>query len=163
MPSETDLVRAFFDEARAVAIGDKPDFGTSPRDLLAIASNPSARAEFQRALAQGNDPSLRNIVEQYLLDLADSRDDTALAADREVELVDRAGMSVAAGLTATGIGTTAAALFTGAAAAILIGPLGVLVGGLVGLVATAAGRHTLKKRSDESKSMARKLRRLIGR
>ncbi|WP_353204581.1 hypothetical protein [Sphingomonas sp.] len=153
----------FMERARAVALGNERYSTISPKDLLRIATNPAMRAEFQREFTGSNDPDFRLQIEQFVLDLADSLDADSQSADRKVDLLDRAGMTIAASVTATGIGATAAAFFTGATAGSLLGPIGTLTGGLIGLVAAAAGRHTLKTRSDESKFAARKLRRLIGR
>ena len=162
MDRTSGLVVSFFEEARAVGMGEKRHLEIASGDLVKIADQPAGRAEFQRALKSANDPETKDQVVQFVLDLADSFDESAAAADRKVELVDRAGLTVAASITATGIGTTVTMIANGAAVGALLGPVGLLAGGLIGLVAVASGRHTLKRRSDGSKSAARKLRRLTG-
>jgi hypothetical protein len=151
------------DQARALSLGESYHLAVSERDILTIAGNPAMKAEFRRLLDNANDRELHDQIKQFVLDMADRLDDDAQGADRRVDLLDRAGLTIAASITATGIGGIAAGLFAVAATGISLGPFAALLGGLVGLVVTATGRHTLKTRSDESKSSARKLRRLVGR
>ncbi len=89
-------------------------------------------------------------------------DQSANDAERKVELLDRAGVAVAASVTVAGIGTTVAAVASGAAAGSLLGPVGLLVGRLVGLVGAAWGRDRLKRNANVSKTWSAKFRRLAG-
>lgn len=162
--NDTNFVVAFFEEARNVSLGNKKYMEAGSRDLLAIAMSPATQAEFRRQLLLLNDPELHDQIVQFVLALAEAEDDNESDANRRVDLLDRAGLGVAASVTAAGIGATTASLLSVKAivAGSLLGPVGLLVGGLVGLCASAIGRHHLKRRADGSKSAARKLRRLVG-
>lgn len=102
------------------------------------------------------------MLHDFVRDMAELMVDAAGDAERKVELIDRAGLGVAASITAAGVGTTVAAVATGAAAGALVGPLGLLAGGLTGLILAAWGRDRLKRNASQSKSWARKFGRLIG-
>ncbi len=159
MDADLFLLDRFFAEAREILDGERAEFTLSPDSLVQIAAQPALRSEFSRRLKAINNDELRQLILDFLRDMAGVMDDAASDAERKVDLLDRAGMGVAASVTAAGIGTTVAA---SAAAGSLVGPLGLLVGGLLGLIATAWGRDRLKRSANRSKSWAGKFRRLIG-
>ena len=159
MDADLFLLDRFFAEAREILDGARAEFELSPESLIKIAAQPALRSEFSRRLKAINNDELRQLILDFLRDMVEVMDDAASEAERKVDLLDRAGMGVAASVTAAGIGTTVAA---SAAAGSLVGPLGLLVGGLLGLIATAWGRDRLKRSANRSKSWAGKFRRLIG-
>jgi hypothetical protein len=130
--------------------------------LLRSRGSPGLRSEFDRRLTALNDPELKRLIVDFVRDMADVMDQSVNDAERKVELLDRAGVGVAASVTVAGIGTTVAAVASGAATGSLLGPVGLLVGGLVGLVASAWGRDRLKRSANVSKSWSAKFRRLAG-
>lgn len=156
MDRDTALVVAFYEQVTDVAEARRRDFGVGRDDLIRIASNPAMRAEFQRLLAIA-DPQLQRRIITYLRDMAEQLDEIGQEADRHVELLDRAGLSVAGSITATGLGGTIVAYMS---ALSIVGPIAALGGGLVGVIASAFGRHALKKHSDANKLRAARLRRL---
>jgi hypothetical protein len=162
MASDPALVRRFFAQARATYL-EGSGIGIEGDQVIVIASDTLLRFEFLRIWnSEINDPDFKRLIEIFLLDLADTLEDEARGSDRKVDLVDRGGFTVAAGVTVVGIGATIAAVGKGAAAGSVLGPGGALVGGLVGLAAVALGRNSLKKRSDGRRFLAEKVRRLIG-
>lgn len=154
-----ELVDRFFAEARSILAGDLKAFSILPHDLLEIAEQSAMRSEFDRRLLGLNDPDLKRLIEDFIRDASEAMNDAALDDDRKVDLLDRAGLSVAGSVTVGGIGL---AIAKGAAGGSVLGPMGMFGGGLIGLIFVAWGRDTLKRRSNRSMSWRRKLRRLIG-
>ena len=152
---DDDLPVRFFGAARNVLVGDSDRLDFEVYDLLAIVENPALRARFQtlyRELAQN--PELGVLVREFLEDVATDLEDKAKVTDIKVDLLDRAGLAVAASVTAAGI---AAIIATGGT----VGAIILLSGGLIGMGSAGTGRTIMKLGGQRDVSAAQKIRRLV--
>ncbi len=149
------LPERFVEEARQVSLGEQKAIETSAADVIRILEDPAMRANLRELLARGsNDKDVVKVIGEFLEDVAGELEDDAKYADTMVELIDRAGMGVAASVTAAGIG----ALVTIGAT---LGPIALLIGGLVGLAGSGTGRTDMKLSGNQNLSTAQKIRRFI--
>ena len=152
--SEQSLPERFFREARLLLLRESETLKFEPEDILNIAQDASLRAEFQELFATANNnPQLGNLIADYLEDVATDLEDKSKLSEIRVELLDRAGVGVAASVTAAGI---AAIIASGGT----LGAVVLLCGGIIGLGATGTGRTMLRLKSQKSVSAAQKIRRL---
>jgi hypothetical protein len=151
---EPTLPQRFFQEARRLFTSESDRLHFEPHDLLKIAQDAALRAEFRSLYSTNiNDPALEDLIVEFLEDVATDLEDKSKITEIKVELLDRAGLGVAASVTAAGI---AAIVATGGA----LGPIVLVIGGVVGIVSTGAGRTILRTRSQRDISAAQKIRRL---
>jgi hypothetical protein len=105
---------------------------------------------------QINDVEFRRLILGYLEDIADEESDASDNTDLAVELLDRAGLTVCASVTAGAIG----AIIASAAALAPILLLGMAAGGMA---VCGIGRTAMKRRGLKRKANARKIRQLADR
>ncbi len=150
-----NLPERFFFQARRVLLQEADALDFEPGDILAIAQDRAMRADFRnRFRRETNDQELRKLVLEYLGGVAEDLDDAAEIAEIKVELVDRAGMPVAASVTGAAI---VAIIVSGGT----LGPALLLCFGLAGLAATGTSRTLMKLSSRKRKSAAKRLRGFI--
>jgi hypothetical protein len=148
------LPERFFGEARRLLLRESEKLEFDPDDILKIAQDAALRAEFKDLFVTAvNDPQLGNLIIDYLEDVATDLEDKSKISDIRIELLDRAGVGVAASVTAAGI----AAIIVSAGT---LGAFALLCGGIIGLGATGTGRTIMRLNSQRSVSAAQKIRRL---
>lgn len=133
-PAVDELIR----QARAALLDAEP-FSVETKRVLAILSDPVARARLLRAL-QSNEGELERLVTEFLNGVALRQAHAAELTQLNVELIDRAALPVAAPVTIAGI----ALLFT---AGLASGPIAFFVAGLAGLAAAGVGRYRIARSS----------------
>ena len=125
-----------------------------PADILRIAQNSALQAEFRAIFrTEVNNTQLADLIVHHLEDCASDLESSAKVSDIKVDLIDRAGMAVAASVTVAAIGL--AVVSGGAIGAILL-----LSGGLLGMAASGTSRTIIKLNGHRSMVAAEKVRRL---
>jgi hypothetical protein len=151
---ERSLPERFFQEARRVLVKDTDRLVFDAGDILRIAEDTAMQAEFKEMFrTEVNNPQLADIITHHLDDLASDLESAAKISDIRVDLLDRAGMAVAASVTVAAIGLVVVS--GGTLASLLL-----LAGGVVGLGAAGATRTRMKLHSHKNMFAAGKLRRL---
>ena len=125
-----ELPKRFFQEARRVLLKETDALAFDPADILRIAQNSALQAEFREIFrTEVNNPQLAGLIVHHLEHYATDLESSARISDIKVDLIDRAGMTVAASVTVAAIGMTVVS--GGSFGAILL-----LAGGLVGMAAS---------------------------
>jgi hypothetical protein len=153
--SASNLPERFFSEARSVLLQEAGKLTFEPADVLRIAKTRATRADFRRRFRQETDnQELREVILDFLEDVAEDMEDDSEVSEIKVDLVDRAGMAVMASVTGAAI---VVIVVSGAT----LGSIVLLCGGLMGLTATSTSRTLMKFSSRRSRSTAKTVRRLI--
>jgi hypothetical protein len=148
------LPERFFHEARRVLVKDSDRLDFDAADILRIAGDTLLQSEFREIFRnEVNNPQLSDIIVHYLNDLASNLESHAKISEIRADLLDRAGMTVAASVTVAAIGMIVAS--GGALLSVLL-----FAGGVLGLAATGTGRTLIKLSSHKSLFAADKVRRL---
>lgn len=149
------LPERFFHEARRGLLKDTDRLAFDAADVLRIAQDSAMQAEFREIFrTEVNNPQLADIIVHHLDDVATDLESAARISDIHVDLLDRAGLAVAASVSVAAIGMVV--LSGGTLASALL-----LSGGLVGLVAAGIGRTFMKLGSHQGTVAAGKVRRLV--
>jgi hypothetical protein len=156
-PADPDsLAQRFFREARRVLLKESARLAFDATDVLHIAQDPAMQGEFRELFRnEVNNPQLAQLITDYLADFASDLESSAKISDIKVDLIDRAGIAVAASATVGAIGMVVVSGGT-------IGSILLLAGGLIGLAATGTSRTVLKLNSHKSAVAAERVRRLAG-
>jgi hypothetical protein len=150
-----DLVAGFFSKARAVFFGDANYNVLDANDIVKIAADPAASADFMRRFVKDTqDNDFRKLIVDYMQSIADNLDDMADKSEINAQTIDKVGLPAA--LSVTGVGIAAIVASGGAAI-----PIVVACGGLLCLAAAGVGglkiRHAIWKR----KVAARQIKKLM--
>jgi hypothetical protein len=149
-----DLPKRFFQEARRVLVKETDALAFDLADILLIAQNSALQAEFREMFrTEVNNPQLADLIIHHLEHCATDLESSARMSDIKVDLIDRAGMAVAASVTVAAIGMVVVS--GGSFGAILL-----LAGGLVGMAASGTSRTIIKLNGHRSSVAAEKVRRL---
>jgi hypothetical protein len=155
--SASDLVAGFFSNARAVYVGEKKHEVLDANDIVKIAADPAACADFMRRFAKDTqDNDFRKLIVDYMQSIADNLEDMADKSEIDAQTIDKVGLPVA--LSVTGVGIAAIVASGGAAI-----PIVAACGGLFCLAAAGVGglkiRHAILKR----KVVVRQIKKLMTR
>jgi hypothetical protein len=152
-----DLVESFFVQARAVFLGEAKYEALDANDILEIAADPAASANFARRFAQDTqNKDFQKLVVDYMQDIADNLEDIADKSEIDAQMIDKMGLPAALSIGGVGI---AAIVGTGGAFI----PIVVTCGGLLGLAAAGIGGATIKRAIWKRKVAAKKIRKLVAR
>jgi hypothetical protein len=136
--TKPDLPKLFFQDARRVLLKETDALAFDPSDILRIAMNSALQAEFREMFrTEVNNPQLADLTIHHLEHCATDLESSSRVSDIKVDLIDRAGMAVAASVTVAAIGM--AVVSGGSLGAILL-----LTGGLVGMAASGTSRTIIK-------------------
>ena len=149
--TQDELLDRFFEQARAVLLGERDSIDLSGAELVQLVSNDVLRLRFRhRFRREVQDPDLRLLVITYLAGIAAREEELAGEAKLDADGIDRYVERVAIGATTAGV---AAIISTGG-----VGALVLLFGGLIGLSLGGATSHRMKKRALRRDHLARRLR-----
>jgi hypothetical protein len=149
------LPERFFARARDVLLQEAETLDFQAADILEIAQDRAMREDFRKRFQQEtNNLELGKLILDYLDGVAEDMEDAAEISEIKLDLVDRAGMPVAASVTGAAI---VAIIVSGGT----LGPALLLCFGLVGLAVSGTSRTLMKLSSRKSKSAARRVRRLM--
>lgn len=157
-PDYTDsLPKRFFHEARRVLLKETARLAFDAIDILRIAQDPALQGEFKEMFRnEVNNPQFAELIIDYLVDFASDLESSAKISAIKVDLIDRAGIAVAASVTVAAIGMV---VVTGGT----LGSALLLAGGAHRFgCATGTSRTVLKLNSHTSAVAAEKVRRLAG-
>ena len=151
-----NLPRRFFHEARRAALKETSRLVFSSADIQTITRDPALLAEFREIFRSDvNDPAMSELVVDYLEEFAVDLESRAKVSDIKVDLIDRAGIAIAASVTVAAVGS--AVVSGGTFGSVLL-----LAGGLIGLAATGTSRMKLKLYGLGCSVAAERIRRLAG-
>jgi|GEM_PF-3258428 len=150
------LPQRFFHEARRAALKETQRLAFASADIQTITRDPALLAEFREIFRSNvNDPAMSELVVDYLEDFAVDLESRAKVSDIKVDLIDKAGIAIAASVTVAAIGS--AVVSGGTFGSVLL-----LAGGLIGLAAAATSRMKLKLYALGCSVAAERIRRLAG-
>ncbi|PQA85502.1 hypothetical protein [Hyphococcus luteus] len=151
---EFELAELFFQDARAVMLGDKQRIEFDSPTFLKIIEYPSSRARFKALVReQCQNEELRDIIVTFLEDIADEASDQAEKHSTTAKLLDQSVTGT--GLVAAGAGI-AAILASGGVGAVVA-----VAGGLFSIGVGAVSASVQRQKSTKKKADSRKLSRLI--
>ena len=159
----TSLSRQFFDEVRAVHLGEKECVNFDSEKLISIASDVALSNEFCEIYhSQTQDKKLRALILDILARLAQSEEIASEEYQRHIVTIDTyigkpATVAAGAGVAAILIGPVALGTAPLLGAAFLVG------GGGLGMLTALSGRTILGKRTSSAKTRQSDVDRLISR